>query len=61
MVLGAIHECQRIEVYSNNGNGWLYTYVDLQEIEQGTLKGIPAPITLWCFSFPIKTYAMTWN
>jgi len=44
MVLGAIHECQRIEVYSNNGNGWLYTYVDLQEIEQGTLKGIPAPI-----------------
>lgn len=44
MVLGAIHECQRIEVYSNNGLGWLYTYVDLQEIEQKTLTEIPEPI-----------------
>ena len=44
MVLGAIHECQRIEVYSNSGSGWHYTYVDLQEIEEGTLVEIPEPI-----------------
>ena len=44
MVLGGIHECQCIEVYSNNGQGWHYTYVDLQEIEADTLNEIPAPV-----------------
>ena len=44
MVLGAIHECQRVEVYSNSGSGWYYTYVDLEEIESGLLTEIPEPV-----------------
>ena len=44
MVLGAIHECKRIEVYSNNGSGWFYTYVDLDEVEEKKLTQIPEPI-----------------
>ena len=37
MVLGAIHACQRIEVYSNSGSGCHYIYSDLQKIEDFTL------------------------
>lgn len=45
MVLGAIHECKRIEVYSKQAdNEWYYTYIDLEEIESGDLKDIPVPI-----------------
>jgi hypothetical protein len=45
MTLGAIHECQRIEVYSKATSGtWLYTYLDLKEIANGKLKFIPRPI-----------------
>jgi hypothetical protein len=34
MTLGAIHECRRVEVYSQFiGGEWLYTYLDLDEIE----------------------------
>ena len=44
MVLGAIHECQRIEVYSKQKDGeWLFTYIDLEEVAQGTLTEIPFP------------------
>ncbi len=44
MVLGAIHEVQKVEVYSKvEGGSWLYTYIDLQEIENGTLSEIPIP------------------
>ena len=46
MVLGAIHECKRIEVFSKQGNadGWLWTYVDLDEVADKTLSEIPVPI-----------------
>jgi hypothetical protein len=45
MTLGAIHECNRIEVYSKlKNNNWHYTYIDLEEIKKGTLKFIPRPI-----------------
>jgi hypothetical protein len=45
MTLGAIHECRRIEVYSKSAGGqWHYTYIDLDEIKDGDLKFIPAPI-----------------
>lgn len=44
MTLGGIHECRRIEVYSKvKGGDWLYTYLDLDEIKNNTLKFIPAP------------------
>lgn len=45
MVLGAIHECKRIEVYSKQkgANKWLWTYIDLDEVEQGKLTEIPEP------------------
>ena len=47
MVLGAIHECKRIEVYSKQATSskWLWTYIDLDEIEQGDLTEIPQPRT----------------
>ncbi len=45
MTLGAIHECRRIEVYSKISSGnWHYTYLDLDEIKEGTLKYLPSPI-----------------
>lgn len=45
MTLGAIHECRRIEVYSKTElSEWLYTYIDLDEIKEGTLEYIPEPI-----------------
>src|SRR5690606_19211656 len=45
MTLGAIHECRRIEVYSKSeGGNWHYTYLDLDEIKEGSLKYIPLPI-----------------
>ena len=44
MTLGAIHECRRIEVYSKISSGnWNYTYLDLDEIKDGTLKHLPRP------------------
>lgn len=46
MTLGAIHECRRIDVYSKTKNDiWNYTYIDLDEIKNGTLKLIPRPIS----------------
>ena len=45
MTLGAIHECRRIEVYSKvENNNWLYTYIDLDEIKDGSLEYIPEPV-----------------
>ena len=45
MTLGAIHECRRIDVYSKvKNNNWYYTYIDLDEIKNGTLKLIPRPV-----------------
>jgi hypothetical protein len=45
MTLGAIHECRRIDVYSKVKNdNWYYTYIDLDEIKNGTLKLIPRPV-----------------
>lgn len=45
MILGAIHEVKRVEVYSKpKGQGeWLFTYIDLDEIKSGQMEGIPAP------------------
>lgn len=45
MTLGAIHECQRIEVFSKQkGSDWYYTYLDLEEVREKKLKFIPRPI-----------------
>ena len=45
MKLGAIHQCKRVEVWSKQQGGtWLFTYIDLDEIEQGSMTRIPAPI-----------------
>jgi hypothetical protein len=45
MTLGAIHECRRIEVYSKISSGnWHYTYLDLDDIKEGTLKHLPKPV-----------------
>jgi hypothetical protein len=46
MILGAIHECMRIEVYSKQkqSSNWLWTYIDLEEIERGEMDEIPTPI-----------------
>ena len=45
MTLGAIHECRRVEVYSKvKGGVWNYTYLDLDEIKDGTLKKMPKPV-----------------
>ncbi|QIE43540.1 hypothetical protein G5B39_16115 (plasmid) [Rhodobacteraceae bacterium SC52] len=44
MVLGAIHEVRKVEVYSKQrGSSWLYTYIDLDEIENDELDEIPPP------------------
>lgn len=45
MTLGAIHECEKIEVYSKQNNNWLYTYLDLVEISKGDLEFIPRPVS----------------
>lgn len=47
MILGAIHECRRVEVYSKREGdpSWLFTYVDLDEIKTGDMDGIPEPIS----------------
>ena len=45
MKLGAIHQCKRIEVWSKQrDSNWLHTYLDLDEVEEGTMNKIPAPI-----------------
>jgi hypothetical protein len=45
MVLGAIHEVRRVEVYSKEkGDVWHKTYIDLDEIEAGEMESIPEPI-----------------
>ncbi len=45
MILGAIHECKRVEVWSKQkGAKCLYTYIDLDEIENDELVGIPEPV-----------------
>ena len=45
MKLGAIHQCKRIEVWSKErGGSWLFTYLDLDEVETGTMTKIPVPI-----------------
>lgn len=45
MTLGAIHECQRVEVYSKIKSGkWFYTYIDLEEIRKAELSYIPEPV-----------------
>lgn len=48
MTLGSISIARRIEVYSRTrGNqGFLYTYIDLDDIQKGNLISIPAPIPL---------------
>lgn len=44
MTLGAIHECKRVELWSKTpGGDWLYTYLDLDEVEAGKLSSIPEP------------------
>jgi hypothetical protein len=44
MILGAIHEVRRVDVYSKTkGCLWKHTYIDLDEIEQGKLESIPEP------------------
>lgn len=44
MILGAIHEVKRIEVYSREkGGAWRWTYIDLDEIQRGELSSIPEP------------------
>ena len=45
MKLGAIHECKRVEVWSKQkGTKWLFTYIDLDEIENDELESIPTPV-----------------
>lgn len=45
MKLGAIHQCKRIEVWSKQSGGdWLFTYLDLDEVREGSMKKIPVPI-----------------
>lgn len=45
--LAAIHECQRVEIYSKQKGGiWQYTYIDLAEVSANppTMVEIPEPI-----------------
>lgn len=44
MILAAIHECKRIEVYSKQDYEWYFTYLDLDEIKQQQQEEIPEPI-----------------
>lgn len=43
--LAGISQAKKIEMYSRakDSNGWLYTYVDLDEIKAGALRFIPEP------------------
>ena len=42
MTMAAIHECQKIEVYSKEKDGdWLYTFIDLTQIKSEGKAGIP--------------------
>lgn len=44
MTMAAIHECQKIEVYSKDlGGRWLTTHIDLAEIKSGGEARIPEP------------------
>lgn len=46
-ILGAINQCQKVEVYSKEAGGeWLYTYVDLEQVFSNppTMKSIPVPV-----------------
>ena len=41
MKLGAIHQCKRVEVWSKQDDaGWLYTYIDLEEIEEKSCAAV---------------------
>lgn len=42
----SISQCQRVDVWSwqNGKDSALHSYIDLQEIEQGTLQSIPTPV-----------------
>lgn len=47
MTLGAINQCQRVEVYSKIKNGtWFWTYIDIQEImaQKSGETSIPEPV-----------------
>lgn len=45
MKLGAIHQCKRIRVWSKTASGiWLYSYLDLDEVESGKMTEFPPPI-----------------
>ena len=45
MKLGAIHQCKRVRVWSKTENGnWLYSYLDLDEVESGKMTEFPPPI-----------------
>lgn len=47
MTLAAINQCKRVEVYSRTGPGdWLWTYIDLEEIKEGTKTGHAAGIAV---------------
>jgi hypothetical protein len=44
MKLGAIHQCKRIRIWSKQKGGeWLYSYLDLDEVESGQMTGFPTP------------------
>jgi hypothetical protein len=44
MTLGAIHECQRVEVYSKQlGGKWNYTHIDIDEIANSSDSSINRP------------------
>jgi hypothetical protein len=45
MKLGAIHQCKHVEVWSKQRGGkWQFTYIDLDDIEDGTMTQIPLPV-----------------
>ena len=45
MTFGAINQCKRIEVYSKSTESpfWFWTYLDLDEVKNGSLKFLPFP------------------
>lgn len=46
MTLGAIHECKRVEVWTKEPKTqWLFTYLDLEEIQEGNLEAVPTPVS----------------
>lgn len=43
--LAAIHECQKVEIYSKQTNAdWQYTYIDLKEVSDNKMVSIPEPV-----------------